>query len=94
MFDTTASGLRDLTDSPPPNSSAGKEEGKGVNKEEEKEQRLFFLAKQTEALFLVFLSFSRAGLCRRRGDGGRHRLRSSGLGRRAVAAGRDLWLVA
>lgn len=69
------------------------------NEEEEdeggggKKERLLLLAEQTEAFLLVFLSFARAGLCCR-GDGGRQRLSACGGGRRAVAAGSHLRLLA
>lgn len=64
-----------------------------------KEECLFLLAEQTEAFLLVLLSFAGARLCgRRRGrrQGGRQRLGAWGGsgGRRAVAAGRHLGLLA
>lgn len=69
-------------------------EGGGGGGEAE-EQRLFLLAEQTEAFLLVFLSFARARLGGRRGcDRGRQRLSACGGGGRAVAAGRDLGLLA
>lgn len=75
--------------------TAPQEGGGGGGGGEAEEQRLFLLAEQTEAFLLVFLSFARARLGSRRGcDGGRQRLSACGGGGRAVAAGRDLGLLA
>lgn len=79
---------RSITRENPKQHRREKEEEGGRRKE-----RLFLLAEQTEAFLLVFLSFARAGLGRRRGDGGRQRLSACGGGGRAMAAGRDLRLV-